>query len=169
VRVLTLAVLAVLVAPAAAPAQTPVKAIPVEGTGTVVASGMWIAESAPYTGTMRGTFSPSRIKPGEPFVYESNMVVSSPGWGSGDRTSGQPGTYACLEAVAPAAELRAPEPAVAGEPAGRGSRLPLRAFRTGLVPPVRVDFRGGSCLAPPPLHAQALEPVRPALVCGHRR
>jgi hypothetical protein len=127
VRVLTLAVLAVLVAPAAAPAQTPVKAIPVEGTGTVVASGMWIAESAPYTGTMRGTFSPSRIKPGEPFVYESNMVVSSPGWGSGDRTSGQPGTYACLEAVAPAAELRARR--TRRRRGTRRSRLPTPAAR----------------------------------------
>jgi hypothetical protein len=65
------------------------------------------------------------------------------------------------------ADLHAAEAAVAGEPAFRGSRLPSCAFRTRLVPPVCVGVCCSSCLALPPLLAPALEPLRPALVCGH--
>ncbi len=57
----------------AAMAVAPVTAKPTEGTGTVTATGRWIAESYSYTATMENTFTPARIRPGENFSYRSVM------------------------------------------------------------------------------------------------
>ncbi len=61
-------------APALAQGTGPENIKPVEGEGTVIAAGTW-AGAFPYSGTMSGKFTPSRIHPGQGFVYESNMHI----------------------------------------------------------------------------------------------
>ena len=73
-RLICLAVLATFGVAPAASAAAPVTAVPTEGTGTTSSAGTW-SSSVPYTATMANTFTPSRIKPGEPFTYHSVMRV----------------------------------------------------------------------------------------------
>jgi hypothetical protein len=78
-RIVLAALLGALVVAAPAQAQGPITAEAREGTGTATASGTWAA-GRPYTATLQNTFTPSRIKPGESFTYDSVLTVHDHAW-----------------------------------------------------------------------------------------